>query len=83
MWLADPVTQFVRDWAVVQRTELRDAWEGAHFVGQNTHQEVVKNSAAQGACSVYRQIEALDYEDMMGVRKDVSTAEGSGEQSGY
>ena len=71
-WLLDPVTQWLRDWARQERYERRDMWEGAHFESPVAHEVCMRNSAAIGACSVFRTIEGLNYQDMMGV-EDVST----------
>lgn len=73
MWLLDPVTQELRKWARLQREEKRDMWEGAHFEAPNAHEICMRNTAAIGACSVYRQIEDLDYTDITGVQTDAKS----------
>ena len=64
-WLQDPVTQALRDWAKDKRDERRDMWEGGHFKTADHFESAIKDSAAQGACSVYREVEALEYESIM------------------
>lgn len=66
LWLLDPVTQWVRRWAHDKRNERRDMWEGGHFKSIDHFESAIKDSAAQGACSVYWEIEALEYESMIG-----------------
>ena len=74
LWLNDPVTQALRDWAKEKINERRDMWEGGHFKSADHFESAIRDSAAQGACSVYREIEALDFETVIGVEQDVSTA---------
>lgn len=76
LWLLDPCTQAIREWAKEEVESLRDKWESANFVASLVHEEIARNNAAQGACSILRQIEALNYQDMMGA-EDVSATEGS------
>ena len=71
-WLLDPATQALQAWAKGQRNELRDMWEGAHFEAPNVHETAMRNSAAIGACSVYQEIEALNFETVTGAQEDVS-----------
>lgn len=47
-------------------------WEGAAFKSPDHFESAVRDSAAQGACSVYREIEALDFETVIGEQNDVS-----------
>lgn len=72
VWLDDPVTRSLREWAGGRRAELRDMWEGGHFKGLDHFESSIRDSAAQGACSVYQEIEALDYELVIGEQEDVS-----------
>lgn len=77
LWLLNPCTEFVRGWAKGEIERLRDGWESGEFAATFRHEDIIRNATALGACSAYRQLEGLDYEDMTGVRKDVSNVEGT------
>ena len=70
VWLADPVTVALREWARGRRESLREQWESAGFQGQQHFETAIRNSAAIGACSVYKEIEDLDREVIFGEQED-------------
>lgn len=72
LWLQDPATLALREWARSQREDRRDMWEGAAFKVPDYIESAVRDSAALGACSVYREIEALDFETVIGAMENVS-----------
>lgn len=54
-------------------------WEGAHFEASSAHEVCMRNSAAIGACSVYKEIQDLEYETFFERQTDErgTNAEGS------
>jgi hypothetical protein len=81
LWLDDPVTMALRAWATERINDRRDMWEGGHFKTPDHFESAIRDSAAQGACSVYREIEALEFELVIGASEDVSTARSENGQS--
>lgn len=81
----------LREWARLQREEMRDRWEGGHFLEPQYFESVVKGAAAAGACSVYRDIEAMDFETILGDQRseqpsraeDGKPDDAPGEAGGY
>lgn len=65
MWLLDPVTQALRQWAQREKEELRDDWEFGGFKSSDQFQSAVVDSYAQGSCRVLRAIETLDYQTII------------------
>ena len=70
MWLADPVTAALRQWARGQREERRQMWEDGDFTGATQFETHVKYATALGACSVYREVSEMELETILGDQTD-------------
>lgn len=78
-WLVLPASMALREWAKERREGIRDRWEFGSLTGENEFQHGANQLAAIGACSVLRDIEALEYDDIFGDSiGPVKRAEGDG-----
>ena len=64
-WLESPVTRALREWAQREQDDLKGQWASGAFTDVFQGAMAVRNAAATGACSVYGQIEELDYSLMI------------------
>ena len=71
-WLLDPVTQRLREWAKWQAEAIRDQWESGGLQGETEYLAKINDNLAQGMCQVFRKIEEMDYQRMIGDEEDVS-----------
>lgn len=70
-WLADPVTQAVRQMASQLREEKRDQWENGQFMGQFQFEAAIRNATALGFCHALKDcVVELDYEKLRGELAD-------------
>lgn len=65
-WLQHPVTLLLRAHLTAKREELKDRWAGGDFTNQEHFGTAMKNAEAIGACVVYANLLALEYEDLAG-----------------
>jgi len=63
-WMAHPVTKHLRKWAQNKRKRLKDAWESGQFTASFEAEMISRNAAATGACSVYKEIEEMDFDEV-------------------
>ena len=61
-WLSHPVTSQLRQWAQNRRQELMDQWANGDFFASFNTEMIAKNAGAASACSIYQQINELDFE---------------------
>ena len=61
-WLAHPCTKTLRSWAREQRQSLMEQWAGGNFTASFDIEMMAKNAGATGACSIYAEIEELDFQ---------------------
>ena len=64
-----PCTKRLRVWASEERQSLMEQWAKGHFSAAFETEMAVKNAGATGACSVYIDIAALDFQQI-GERSD-------------
>jgi len=64
-WLHHPCTNRLRLWADKSREELKDEWAEGHFSAAFDMEMAVKNAGATGACSIYKEIVTLDYQQIV------------------
>lgn len=60
-WLQNPCTKKLRAWASVRRNDLMEIWASGGFSAAFTTEMAVKNAGATGACSVFADIQELDF----------------------
>ena len=71
-WLVHPVTQKLRDWAKEEVGKVRDLWESGGLKGETEYLSQIQDSLAHGRCQILRQIEEMDYQQIIGDEQDVS-----------
>ena len=67
-WLSHPVTSWFRKWAEMERLELMELWAGGNFSAAFDIEMAVKNAGATGACSIYKYVMDMDYDQICGER---------------
>ncbi len=60
-WLLHPVTKHLRKWAFEKQEELKSRWADGEFTDAMQSAMAVRNAGATGACSVYKEVEEMDY----------------------
>lgn len=81
LWLTMGPTKALREWARAHRQELFEMWESGGFDNPTAFESIIiKESVAKGASSVYREIEALDPNEILGDSFERDTV-GPGEEA--
>jgi len=65
MWLSDPVTKQMQEWAKERREELKENWELAQ--ARPTQEQVLEDTFSRGAMSVLRELENPTPETILNV----------------
>ena len=71
-WLQNPCTKMLREWACMQRDSLKEQWATGSFTASFEIETIARNAGATGACSVYVEVEELDFNQIIGVISDES-----------
>lgn len=61
-WLMHPCTKALRGWAREQRQALMEQWANGNFTASFDIEMAVRNAGATGACSIYAEVEEMDYQ---------------------
>jgi hypothetical protein len=64
LWLEDPVTGALRDWASRSKMDLMEQWASGRFTDQVHFGAAVKNAEAIGRCAILDQIVEIDFEQL-------------------
>lgn len=64
-WLQHPCTKRLRFWAERERLSLMERWADGNFSAAFDMEMAVKNAGATGACSVYKDLNELDYQQIV------------------
>jgi hypothetical protein len=60
-WLQHPCTKALREWAREKLAGLKDEWASGTFTASFDIEMMAKNAGATGACSVYAEVEEMDF----------------------
>jgi len=64
-WLHHPCTKRLRFWAEHERQNRMEMWANGNFSAAFDMEMAVKNAGATGACSIYKDIMELDYQQIV------------------
>lgn len=60
-WLQHPVTRRLREVAAERKLELMEKWAAGDFTASFTNEMIAKNAGATGACSIWDEIQEMDF----------------------
>lgn len=69
-WKDDPVTQTVMNWLAAKQKELATRWSEGGFTGPSWDQTMIQNVAATGACSAFKEVRELTFDQLIGDMED-------------
>lgn len=70
-WLTSPATIRLREWAWERQEDLKRRWAEGEFTDAMQTAMAVRNAGATGACSVYEEIQEMDFEKI-GIKEEIS-----------